>query len=413
VSPGGESAPSPTAAEREIRRRIAERGSISFAEFMELALYWPEGGYYTRPGATTGPEGDFLTASDTSPAFGETLARPIAAVWESLGRPEPFEIVEAGPGRGLLAADLLTGLAEVAPELHAILTLTLDEVSPVLRAAQRERLAPLLPAGRLRWEEGGLPARGERSWTGVLVANELLDALPVHRIRRRGPDLRELHVGLDEKGSLMELEVAPDEEVLRFAEGLSAAPADGDEAEAGLAAARWVEAAARGLDRGLLLFIDYGHEARELYSPAHRRGSLLAYHHHRVGEDLLARVGRQDLTAHVSWTAVDEAAARGGLDGPYRTTQDRFLLALGLGDRFRDLSEAARAGDQSALREQLALKSLILPEGMGRRFQVSAYGRGLEDAPPGFEDPFEAPPPDAPSGEGPVTPPKRRVRLVR
>ena len=132
-----------------------------------------------------------------------------------------------------------------------------------------------------------------------------------------------------------------------------------------------------------------------------------------MSEDPLARVGRQDLTAHVSWTAVDEAAARAGLEGPYRTTQDRFLLALGLGERFRDLSDAVRAGDRTALREQLALKSLILPEGMGRSFQFSAYARGLAAPPPGFDDPFETLPPDANEGGDPVTPPERRIRLVR
>lgn len=410
---GGESPTSPSAAEGEIRRRIAARGAISFAEFMELALYWPEGGYYTHHGATTGPGGDFLTASDTSAAFGETLARQVAAVWEALGRPPGFELVEAGPGRGLLAADLLRGLAAAAPELHATLTMTLDEISPTLRALQRERLAPLLPGARLRWEEGGLPGRRERSWTGVMVANELLDALPVHRVRRRGPALREVFVGAGESGELVEVEADPGPAVLAFADRFGAAPAEGDEAEAGLAAERWVEAAARSLERGVLLFIDYGHEASELYSAARRRGTLLAYHRHRVSEDLLARVGEQDLTAHVSWTAVDEAASRAGLDGPFRTTQDRFLLALGLGERFRDLSEPVRAGDRGALREQLALKTLILPEGMGRRFQVSAYTRGLEGPPPGFDDPFGEPPPESPSAGDPVSPPKRRLRLVR
>jgi SAM-dependent MidA family methyltransferase len=131
-----------------------------------------------------------------------------------------------------------------------------------------------------------------------------------------------------------------------------------------------------------------------------------------VVEDLLARVGRQDLTAHVNWSAVDEAARRAGLEGPWRTTQDRFLLALGLGERFEELAGPVQDGDVDALREQLALKTLILPQGMGRRFQVSAYARGLGDRPGGFRDPLagEAPPDPDPSGD---RPPARRLRLVR
>jgi SAM-dependent MidA family methyltransferase len=170
----------------------------------------------------------------------------------------------------------------------------------------------------------------------------------------------------------------------------------------------------RTLERGLLLLIDYGHEAPVLYGPSHRRGTLLGYRRHRTEEDLLAHVGRQDLTAHVNWTAIDEAAARAGLDGPRRTTQDRFLLALGLGERFRALAGPAGRGDRSALREQLALKKLILPQAMGRRFQVCAYGREMVGEPSGFGPlPDPGPSPDPPGDDTPVRPPRRRIRLVR
>ncbi|MBP7145910.1 MAG: SAM-dependent methyltransferase [Acidobacteria bacterium] len=379
----GPAAPSP--AEIEIRRRLRERGTIPFVEFMELALYHPEGGYYTRATATTGPAGDFQTSSDVSPEFGRRIAVQAAEVAGQLGG-GPWQAVELGPGRGLLAADLLDGLAEHAPDaLRALERLVLVEVSPSLAALQRERLAALPVTVPTTWVRA-LDELGERSVRGVVIANEVFDALPVRALERTGGALSELHVAEDRSGRLAFVPVAPaDAAAVALAERYGLCPREGERAEVCTALDGLVAAIGRVLERGAVIVIDYGHPAARLADGFHGQGTLLSYHRHRVERDVLARPGEQDITAHVNWDHLADAAAAAGLTVACRATQDRFLLALGILDEL-----AIREDDTPGLlARRLAARSLVMPEGgAGRRFEVVCLVRGIGRKLRGCTDPY-------------------------
>jgi SAM-dependent MidA family methyltransferase len=217
------------------------------------------------------------------------------------------------------------------------------------------------------------------------VAVELFDALPVHRVRRRGSRLREVRVSASED-ALVEVEADPGTDVCAFAEAYGAAPEDGDEAEICLGLREALASLASPIDRGFLLVVDYGDEADRLFGRARARGTLLAYHRHSAHEDVLARVGEQDLTAHVNLSALRDEAVALGLAPLGLTTQDRFLVANGILDGL----DAEDERSQAALRRRLQVKQLIHPDGMGRLFKVAAFSKGLDPPPSlrGLSDPF-------------------------
>jgi SAM-dependent MidA family methyltransferase len=359
-----------------ILAEIARDGPISFARFMDLALYDPIGGYYRAESARPGREGDFLTAPEAHPIFGAALARAVADAWEKLGRPDPFVLREYGAGTGTLAVAVMGGLVREHPDLAAILRYDPIEVEPRRLDAIAERLAT---AGHGRALSGadtsGAPA-------GFVLANEVLDALPVHRVVVREGALREVLVG-SRDGALVDVEADPTTPALagRLAEE-SIELEEGQRAEISLGLGAWLDAAAAGLERGVLLLIDYGYPAAELYDPRRRRdGTLRAYVRHRVHDDPYIHIGRQDLTAHVDVTAVEAAARASGLDHLGTTTQAEFLVGLGT----EDLLRAIQADPATTLEGYLAVRSALMrlldPGAMGR-FRVMAFARGWPDGPP-------------------------------
>jgi SAM-dependent MidA family methyltransferase len=361
---------------RLLHDEIRARGPLSFARFMELALHHPEHGYYALGSSRLGRAGDFFTASDVGPAFGACLARQLVEMDALLDRPNPFRYVEHGAGRGLLARDVEDALLASAPDLARRLDVVLIDSSRGMRAAAAERV----PTSRVLTDRHAKP-----SGLGCVVAVELLDALPVHRVRRRGPTLYEVMVGLHGE-RLVEVEEAAQGVLLDWAERYGAARGDGDEAEACLALRPAVSGLAGAIDRGFVVIVDYGHEADRLFGPAHRRGTLLAYHRHRVSEELLVRVGEQDLTAHVNLTALAAEAEALGLHVAGSTTQDRFLIANGILD---DLDAEAQ-GPLAATKRRLQAKQLIHPQGMGTTFKVVVLTKGMRPdlVVRGLRDPF-------------------------
>jgi SAM-dependent MidA family methyltransferase len=369
-----------SASSRELLRLIGDEiragGPISFARFMELALHDAEHGYYARGPERLGRGGDFFTASDVGAAFGVCLSRQIVEMDALLGKPAPFHYVEHGAGRGLLARDVEDALRANEPGLAARFQAVLVDTSPGMRAAA----AGHLPAARV--EPVGL---ARPAGAGCVVAVELLDALPVHRVRRRGDALVEVRVALD-GDRLVELEGAPGADVRSWADAYGAAPEDGDESEACLALGPTLAGLAASIDRGFLVIVDYGHEAKRLFGPAHKRGTLMAYHRHRANEDYLERVGEQDLTSHVNLTALRREAEALGLHVAGITTQDRFLLANGILDGL----DTDEGGPVVATKRRLQAKQLIHPEGMGRTFKVAVLAKRMEPLPVlrGLVDPF-------------------------
>lgn len=356
--------------------RIRDKGPLPFAEYMELALYHPELGYYARADRRSGRAGDFFTSVDSGTAFGALLARQFAEMWRLAGEGGSGApaLVEAGAGNGRLARDVLDHLAAACPDLYRTLRLTLVERSPAARAAQTATLGE--HAVRLAGAATELPA-GVR---GVVFANELLDALPVHPIVMTADGVREVYVDRDGDRLVERLgpaSAAVRAHVARF--GIRLEP--GWRAEVCPAAVAWVAEAARRLTRGFLVLIDYGHESRELYSLTHARGTLTCYRGHRVavGGDngvaapWLEEPGASDITAHVDLTAIRAAAEQAGLQTLAVLDQTYFLLGLAA----LDGEPAARPADLGTLRQRLALKTLLVPGGLGSTHKVLIFGRNV------------------------------------
>jgi SAM-dependent MidA family methyltransferase len=336
---------------------------------MAEALYGPDG-YYTRRPRLGGAGADFFTSPELHPAFGALIGRFARGVWHALDRPSRFDLVEHGPGSGALARDLLTW-ARAAPDFAESLHSCLVETSAPLREAQRETLAAAgLLDERVAWAEGG-------RHTGLVLANELVDALPTHVVVVRGGAVRERYVALDSE-RLTWIEDAPSTPALAAYFGrLGLLPGEGCIAEVNLAGLDWIEEASATLERGALLVLDYGYPALDLYSPTRRYGTLLTYYAHTLGSDPLVRVGEQDITAHVDFTSLARAGEQAGLQTVGLISQAAFLRRLGLDGYLRRLDGSAlSAWDHDANRR--ALLALTDPEGLGR-VQAFLQTRGLPD----------------------------------
>lgn len=368
-----------------IRDEIARDGRMTFARFMEIALYDPEAGYYSagktagtdEPGTTDrgpGRAGDFLTAPESHPIFGWTIARLLEDVWQRLDRPSRFVVREHGAGSGALAFGIHDGLRRSGSPLLEAIRYQAIEVSGSRLDALRARLDA---AGLGAWLE---PA-DDGPAAGAIIANELLDALPVHRVEGAAQGLLERYVTLDAAGELATELGDPSKSALAArleAEGIDLEP--GQPAEICLALDDWLQTAVAPLERGLVLLIDYGAPAAELYAPA-RGSTLRAYYRHRVHDDPFVAIGRQDLTAHVDVTAVERVAAASGLELLGRTTQAELLAGLGIGELLVDLQTRRDTTLESYLAAKSAVVRILDPRATGR-FAVLAFGRGLPHEPP-------------------------------
>lgn len=316
-----------TELERKIRDLIAAAGPMTFAQFMELALYHPTLGYYRRPHDPFGVAGDYYTSSQLQPVFGRLIARKIA-LWEAqLGCPRDFTVVELGAGRG-----------ETAREVRACL--------PHIRYVEVER------------DAGSLPEH----FTGVVFSNEFFDALPVHVFRVLEGGVYERLVGL--QGNNLTWMERP---VSGFIEPFIPSAAAGQIIEVNLSALDWLERIARSLDRGFVLTIDYGYTAPEIANACRfPEGSLMSYFGHVAYEDVLASPGERDITSHVNFTALAEHGQTLGLRPQPLQTQAQFLLSIGQADEFQ--SALAAPTEQEAQRHRLLLKTLLF--GMGETFRV-------------------------------------------
>jgi SAM-dependent MidA family methyltransferase len=330
---------------------------------MEACLYHPEFGYYSRAEARR--FADYYTSADVHPIFGRTLARQLAEIWVRLGRPARFDAVECGAGTGRLSAHILDFAARELPDFYSKLQYTAVERSASRRAQHAAALEPHPGAGKLASADE-IP---EAVPAGCIFSNELVDALPVHRVVREGNELQEVFISLkgDELCEILGPPSTPRLEEYFRAQKIELL--EGQHAEVGLAAQEWMENAARVLGSGFVLTVDYGHEAHELYNDRHMRGTLLAYSRHRASEDFFSAPGEQDLTAHVNFTMLEQAGERHGLCRAGLVSQSHFLLAWGKANDFSDLYDEGQT-ETERLRARLLLKTLIFPEGMGETFFV-------------------------------------------
>ena len=353
----------PTGADAEARRRIALRGPITFSEFMEIALYWPDGGYYASR-RSFGPLGDFYTAPLAHPVFGALAARQLLTMWRALGSPAPFTVVEAGAGNGTLALDVIDHAATLGGGFSDALTYTaVDLHEPPLD----------FPA---RWiRSGSVPALGG---SGVVLANELLDAMPVHRVMVEGGRLRELFVDAAPEGGFAEVAGEPSTPALaERLDRLGITLSEGYRTEVSLAPEAWLSEAYNAFERGYLLLVDYGHEAVTYYDESRRAGTLRCYSGHTLGMNPYFGVGKQDISAHVEVTSVRSAATAAGFTEAGEMSQSEWLRMLGIEECRTEI--AGRDGLNRAERTAnlQGMDVLMDDEGMGG-FRVLAFAK---DAP--------------------------------
>ncbi len=358
-----------------IAARIAEQGRITFADFMATCLYEPGLGYYTSSGRKVGAEGDFYTSITVHAAYGRVIAREIAQMWRSMGSQAEFTLVECGAANGRLACDIMDYLAEREQGMYHGVNLVLVEKEPTLEAAQREMLAAHID--RLSWLSPEEFASGSFTFSGCLYSNELIDALPVHRVMMTAEGLRELYVTLKDGEFTEEVGELSTPELGAHLKRVAVELYPGQQAEINLNAPKWLATATHALNRGFIVTIDYGYPATELYSPHRKLGTLLCYYRHQVEENPYLRPGLQDITAHVDFTTLMMCGEELGLKSDWFGEQYRFLLSTGIIEEIEDL-ERSDVSAEEKLRLRLTLKKLIMPEGgMGDTFKLLIQSRGV------------------------------------
>jgi SAM-dependent MidA family methyltransferase len=371
----------------EIAQKIQgnEQKRISFADYMNLALYHPEYGYYTTGAGKIGAGGDFATSPHLCPDFGEMLAEQFWQMWQILGCPVPFHLIEMGAGQGLIAGDVLGYLQKKYPDFFHVLDYIIIEQSPGMRRFQQQRLARFTgdAAKHLRWCSWA--EIEPESIIGCCFSNELVDALPVHQFVISQGKLKEIYVTISElNGELKFVEVVGELSTPNIAEYfaeleldlLGGKYPDGYRSEVNLAANIWLKEVAQRLKRGYLLTIDYGYQCDRYYAPSRHQGTLQCYYQHRYHDDPYILVGQQDITAHVNFTALERYGKQWGLENIAFTQQGLFLMALGLGDRIAAVSTTPGLDIATALQRREVLHQLIDPMGLGN-FGVLLQSKGL------------------------------------
>jgi SAM-dependent MidA family methyltransferase len=352
-----------------LRERIVDEisrcGAIPFSRYMELCLYEPDLGYYSRAREQFGKAGDFYTSSDVHAVFGRLLARQFEEMWRALDSPARIDLVELGPGRGLFARDVLDWSGKIFPRFSQALRYSLVERSAPLRTKLQERLEDYITAGSCEVRDSLESAASLASDNLITFANEFFDALPVEIIDHRGA----VRVGV-ENGRFVESFVPPSAIENEFLDRYGIHPLEGERVEAPLASLVWMEriAAAFKNRRGFLLLIDYGYTREEQLAGRHR-DTLMCYRRHTAGSSPYEAPGEQDITAHVNFTALRARGVGRGFESLALLTQSQFLLGIGEETQFADAFQDCKLPQEQA-KVALQLKHLISPTGMGETFQV-------------------------------------------
>jgi SAM-dependent MidA family methyltransferase len=354
--------------------RLQATGHLTFAEYMELALYAPGLGYYERSEQRIGGRGaDFYTSPHLGADFGEILALQIAELWQKMGRPEQFMVVEMGAGQGLIARDILAYWQRHQPALYELVDYVIIETAAAM-IAEQQRLLQGLPVRWTTWK--ALPDNGVR---GCFLSNELIDALPVHQVMVQQGKLQEIYV-TQVDGMLQEM-VAP-LSTPALADYFTALNIDlvsygeGYRTEVNLAAREWLQQVAKKLQAGYVLSIDYGYSAERYYNPMRNRGTLQCYYQHHYHDDPYIHIGDQDITAHVDFTTVERWGQELGLQSLGLTKQGMFLMAWDWGDRLSTVTQFS-SDPMVVIERRVGLQRAIDPTGLGG-FWVLLQGKGVE-----------------------------------
>jgi SAM-dependent MidA family methyltransferase len=368
---------------QKIEQEIRERGPIPFSRYMEMCLYDPELGYYSRHAEQFGKAGDFYTSSDVHAVFGRLLARQFNEMWWVLGSPEQIEILELGPGRGLFAQEVLDWSEKKFPDFFGALHYTLVERSPALRGRLPVTLSKHMATGRASL--GALPVgtaeavpfhgKAERALATevavIIFANEFFDALPVEVLSPQGA----LRISTN-ANRFVETWVPASVEELEFLDRYGVHPADGERVEAALLAHDYMSRITATMNRGFMVVIDYGYTRAEQLAGRHR-GTITAFRQHAVSASPYEAPGGQDITAHVNFSALTAAAEGNGMQTRPLLTQSQFLMGIGEENQFADAFEECRLPQEKA-KVALQLKHLVTPAGIGETFQVLVGSKGVD-----------------------------------
>ena len=343
-----------------IRETIRRSGPVRFDWFMEQALYHPKFGYYSSGRCEIGRKGDYFTNVSVGPVFGRMLAAQFAEMWEIMGRPAEFTIVEQGAHHGEFANDVLKQLRDFPGPLGYCIV----EPFPTLEERQKETLAEF--AGKITWRKS---LDDLEPFAGVHFSNELIDSMPA-RLVARGPghEWQEKFVGLAGDDFAFVMKPVGEERLRTYLRKISLPESAGYETEVNLAGLDWIESVAKKLQRGFVLAVDYGYPRAQFYAAERTTGTLQAFARHRSVASPLEGVGDVDITTHVDWTSVAERAEECGLNLVGFTDQHHFLTGL-------------LAAHPPAESERRALQTLLHPEFLGTRFQYLALSRNVGAAP--------------------------------
>ncbi|GAB4484940.1 MAG: SAM-dependent methyltransferase [Thermodesulfovibrionales bacterium] len=353
----------------KIAERIRREGPILFEQFMEQALYDPQYGYYMSTVKRIGREGDFFTSSHLHPVFGRLMGRQIEEMWEVMGRPGLFTVVEMGAGEGLMCGDVLAYLDRTP--MAGSLRYVIVERNPAVRDRQQALLGTM--GARVSWTDS---LDGLSCFSGCFFTNELIDAFPVHLIQKQGA-LAEVSVGINGDSFFETPGPALDPELEEYFRVFAPELPDGYRTEANLRARQWLGRIAGLLDEGFLLTIDYGYPADEYYDADRNRGTLMCYYRHEFGEDTFLHVGEQDITAHVNFSALKRWGEEFGLAGVGYCSQGSFLISAGIDKEIEELARSSR----DYLFELAKVKRLFMPQGLGESHKVLVQCKGEKKAP--------------------------------
>lgn len=361
----------PTELERRLIERIRRDGPITFRDFMQASLYDPELGYYNSERLKIGASGDYYTSSNVHPVFGAVLAKAMIDLTVEFRIDSPLTLVEIGAGTGRLAFDVLSAMHEEHPAVFDTATYIIVETSPCMINRQREKLEAF--ADHVQWRE--LDELEREPIVGVAFSNEFVDALPVHRIRLRSGEINEQYVTLLSDESTLGLDWGrPSTERLSdYSTRMRVALRETQIVEVNLDAIDWLARMSRAVSRGFLLTIDYGDIVQHLWSPDRRQGTLRSFHKHRLIDSPLDRIGEQDITASVNFTALIDYGRDFGFQLVSLERQTAFLIRMGLIDRIA--SEHSGTETLDDLNQRLAVKNLFVPGGISDNFQVLVQRR--------------------------------------
>lgn len=343
---------------QRIIERIRSEGPINFEAFMEMALYYPGLGYYSRQSTVIGRDGDFYTCPHLHSIFGAMIGRQMVEFWIILGKSN-FHLIEMGAGEGYLARDLLNYLKTFWPDLFNRLTYTIIEKNPSVKERQERLLSDF--SGRIRWL-GDIDDLDD--FEGCLFSNELLDSFPV-RLIVMDEDLKEVFVSIDDDDNLIEIKKDCTPEVREYLEEFNIELPRGYRTEVNLRIREWLVKVNNRLKEGFIMTVDYGYSAPDYYSEERNRGTLLCYHNHRIEENPFEHIGDQDITAHINFSSLKKWGEDLGIKTIGFCEQGPYLVSLGIDEVIREL-----CGDSPDPFDIARIKGLLLPEGMGESHKV-------------------------------------------